>query len=314
MSNISILFFSVILEGFPYILLGALISAAIEVFIPTETIKRYAGKNNLTTIFYFGLLGFILPVCECGIAPVAARLRKKGVQTGPMLAYLLSAPAFQPIVMFSTYSAFNNNLKIASLRCAVSLFIAVTIAFILRNIQPLKIQIEPENQIPDKIQHNTNAISYCSSSPSSADFKTTNDNHNHNHNHNYKHNHSSCCPENHNSNFNHHSHFINSETCRCEEIIIANHSNSQSSKSVVLISIFIKELALITAYLTIGALVASIISYYNPVDIYGSSSKNILGIIIMMCMAVILSVCSEADAFVAYSFSGFGIAAKLAFM
>jgi uncharacterized membrane protein YraQ (UPF0718 family) len=72
----------------------------------------------------------------------------------------------------------------------------------------------------------------------------------------------------------------------------------------------------IMLYLTLGALVASFIRVlYPPEEIARlSAGQPHLAIIVMMGLAIVLCLCSEADAFVAASFSTMRPAAKLAFL
>jgi len=218
------------------------------------------------------LSGFIFPVCECGIVPVVSRLRKKGLSSGPVIAYLLSAPAFQPIVLFSTYSAFNNNFNIAFIRCGVSLAVAIIIACLFQ-----KSEISPYLNYNITLNENVSGIHH--------------DNH---------------------------KHFENCPCCSDKKTHFKDEKSETEKKIVLFINTFIKESAVILSYLTIGAFLATLISYYNPVDLYGSGIEGYFGkiieIFILMIMAVLMSVCSEADAFVAYSFTNFSLPAKMAFM
>ena len=43
-----------------------------------------------------GLLGAILPVCECAIVPVIRRLIQKGLPISCAITYMLSAPSSIP--------------------------------------------------------------------------------------------------------------------------------------------------------------------------------------------------------------------------
>ncbi len=61
MNNVTAIFLSVILQSFPYIIIGALAGALIELYIPAGTISRWAGKNNFRSIKIFSALGFIMP-------------------------------------------------------------------------------------------------------------------------------------------------------------------------------------------------------------------------------------------------------------
>jgi uncharacterized membrane protein YraQ (UPF0718 family) len=68
-------------------------------------------------------------------------------------------------------------------------------------------------------------------------------------------------------------------------------------------------------FLVIGAGVAAILDAAVPVSVMDSIADNpVLAILAMALLAVILCVCSEADAFIAASFTQFSPTAMLAFM
>ena len=80
-------FLSILIEGAPFILLGTLISGIIDVYLPAGTMDRLLPKRTFPAVLVAGLLGGILPVCECAVVPVIRRLVKKGdrvTQTGPL--------------------------------------------------------------------------------------------------------------------------------------------------------------------------------------------------------------------------------------
>ena len=67
--------------------------------------------------------------------------------------------------------------------------------------------------------------------------------------------------------------------------------------------------------LVVGAMVAAAFKAFMPVGVISAMEGSLpLSILGMMALAVALSLCSQADAFVAASFSGFGDAARLAFL
>ncbi len=68
-------------------------------------------------------------------------------------------------------------------------------------------------------------------------------------------------------------------------------------------------------YLILGATAAALFKFYTPYNVLILLEHNIfLSVAAMMALAILLSVCSEADAFVAASFASFPAAAKLAFV
>lgn len=97
---------SLVLEGAPYILLGAIISGMIDSYLPSKAMDRLLPRNQYAAIFVAGLMGGIFPVCECAIVPVIRRLVAKGLPVSCAMTYMLSAPIINPLVALSTYSAF----------------------------------------------------------------------------------------------------------------------------------------------------------------------------------------------------------------
>lgn len=68
-------------------------------------------------------------------------------------------------------------------------------------------------------------------------------------------------------------------------------------------------------FLVLGAAVSALIQTFVSRDLLdGLAGIPILGAVALMSLAVLLSLCSEADAFVAVSFSSFGAGAQLAFL
>ena len=92
----SIIFSSIVLEAFPFMLIGALIGGLIEVFVSRESLINLLPKNRALSIVFAGLLGIIFPVCECAIVPVVRRLLGKGMPLGAAVAFLLGAPLSIP--------------------------------------------------------------------------------------------------------------------------------------------------------------------------------------------------------------------------
>ena len=61
-----------------YLLLGFLIAGFLRAFIPPEKIYEHFSGSDLSSIVKASLFGVPLPLCSCGIIPVAALLRKEG--------------------------------------------------------------------------------------------------------------------------------------------------------------------------------------------------------------------------------------------
>jgi len=101
-------FLSIIFEGAPYILIGTVMSGFIAAFLPSKLLERVLPKNRVLSTLIAGFMGLIFPVCECAVVPVVRRLVQKGLPLSCAITYLISAPIINPIVIFSTMSAFQN--------------------------------------------------------------------------------------------------------------------------------------------------------------------------------------------------------------
>jgi len=76
----------------PYLLLGLFVTGLLSVLIPPETVERQLGGRGMWSSVKASLFGVPLPLCSCGVIPVAASLRKHGASRGATAAFLLSTP------------------------------------------------------------------------------------------------------------------------------------------------------------------------------------------------------------------------------
>ena len=131
-------FLGVLFESIPFLLLGALISGLIEVFVPARLMTRLLPKNPVAAIALSGLLGAVFPMCECGVVPVIRRLMQKGLPVSCAITYLLSAPVVNPIVAISTYAAFKGQspAEMTIWRLALSFVIAAVVGLIVQRLPP----------------------------------------------------------------------------------------------------------------------------------------------------------------------------------
>ncbi|MBS4535253.1 permease [Clostridium sp. D2Q-14] len=127
----NMIFISILMQAFPFMLVGMFVSSIMHVFISNETIVKLFPKKfglGFLTAMFGGLL---FPVCECAIVPVTARLVKKGVSLPVAVTFMLSAPIINPIVITSTLYAFPEHPEITIYRIYFGLVIALAVGLIL---------------------------------------------------------------------------------------------------------------------------------------------------------------------------------------
>ena len=103
------IFLGIFIEALPFVVAGVLVSSAIALFVSDRWIQRLTPQDPLRTALAGSLLGLLFPVCECGTVPTTRRLLHKGAPLPFGVAFLLAAPVVNPIVLASTYIAFNGD-------------------------------------------------------------------------------------------------------------------------------------------------------------------------------------------------------------
>ena len=125
------IFLSILIQAFPFILIGVFISSIIQVFVSQETIVKFFPRNRFLAFGAAVVSGFLFPVCDCAIVPVAGRLVKKGVPLPVAITFMLAAPIVNPIVIASTIYAFPGQPAIAFYRVYLGITIAVAAGLML---------------------------------------------------------------------------------------------------------------------------------------------------------------------------------------
>jgi uncharacterized membrane protein YraQ (UPF0718 family) len=254
--TLGIIFVSIVLEAFPFMLLGTLIGGFIEVFIPRETIIRFLPERRWWAVFIAAAMGVIFPVCECAIIPVVRRLLKKGIPLSAAIAFLLGGPIVNPVVAASTAVAYFADWSIVMRRMILGYIIAVAIG-LLMSLFFSKIKAVRNEVFSD--QNPMNCGTHC-------DHRTA--------------------------------------AALGEKINLA-------------VSHAADDFFDIGRFLVIGAFFAAVLQTLVPRQVFAALTDTpVLSILIMMVMAILLNLCSEADAFVAASFRSTPVPlpAQLAFM
>ncbi|WP_409251923.1 permease [Bacillus sp. SCS-153A] len=246
-ANMTTIFLSILLEAVPFILIGVFASAVIQVFVSENMLQKLVPKRYpYLALLPAAFVGALLPICECAIVPVARRLIKKGIPTHLAIVIMVTAPILNPIVLASTYYAFQNNLTIVAGRMGIALIAALIIGALLYRLYGKKDSLRMEKEEG------------------------------------------------------HHQHHHHHGSNRLMETIV--HASD--------------EFFDMGKFLIIGALIAAAFQTFLDREILHTiGSNDIIGPAVMMSFAYVVSLCSEADAFVASSFGSiFTSGSLLAFL
>ncbi|MFC7370329.1 permease [Fictibacillus iocasae] len=135
--HVNTVFLSILIEAFPFILLGVFVSALIQTFVTEEMVQRLIPRNPLTGVVAAAFSGLIFPICECAIIPVVRRLIKKGMPLHIGAVMLAAIPILNPVVFLSTFYAFRTNMDIVYARMglafAAAILLGLSVYLIFRN-------------------------------------------------------------------------------------------------------------------------------------------------------------------------------------
>jgi uncharacterized protein len=234
---------SIVVEALPFVLLGALVSALLEVFVPDRAFAVVSRLPLRLQVPGAALAGFAMPVCECGSVPVARRLMLRGVHPAAGLAFMLASPIINPIVLISTAVAYRGQaaLEMTAGRAGLGLVVALTAATVIarpgvaRMLQP---------RAPEE----------------------------------------------------HHHHAGDGRVRQ-----VADHLGA--------------DLLFMGRFVIVGAALAAAMQTIVPQSVFtGVLTTPLVGSMLLMVFAFVLSLCSEADAFVAVSLIQFPLGPQLAFL
>ncbi|WP_329352156.1 permease [Streptomyces sp. NBC_01261] len=227
-------------QALPFLLLGTALSGAINAFVPARVFTKVLPKRAAFAVPVAGMAGVVLPGCECASVPVANSLIGRGVTPAAAFAFLLSAPAINPVVLTATAIAFPASPVMVLARLLASLATAVVMGW-------LWLWLGREEWLRPVPRHTGHRPG--------------------------------------------HSRFTEFRTGFQHDFLHAG------------------------GFLVIGAMAAATFNVAVPRSVLDTfAGSPWLSVLFLAALAIILAVCSEADAFVASSLTGFSPTARLAFM
>lgn len=131
-----ILLGSLLIVALPFVALGALASALIEVLVPIGTLEKLARLPRPLQLPAAGLAGVAFPICECGSVPVARRLAVRGLTPSAAVTFMLAAPVLNPVVIASTFVAYRGRSALWTMvagRFALGMLVAIAVGWVLGN-------------------------------------------------------------------------------------------------------------------------------------------------------------------------------------
>ncbi len=273
-------FQSVLWEAMPFIVLGALIAGVLEEFLPQEFITKLLPRSAVPAVMVGALIGLIFPMCECGIVVVMRRLLRKGLPLSCCIAYMLAGPIINVVVIMSTWVAFREHgiTKDDPYGIAPQMVgLRVGLGFVVAVVTALVVHLQYTKY--------GNALLTAVATPPGTPAPQP----------------------------------AAARPAAGPAGVVPVAQPARPSLMVRLGNISataLHDFVDITVFLILGAALAALARSYITSDQieYISREQPYLAIPAMMVLAVMMCLCSEADAFVAASFTKMHVSAKIAFL
>lgn len=291
-NNALTLFFSLLVEAIPFLLIGVLFSSALLLFVDERKLIAATPNNPLLAAFVGSLIGFLFPVCECGNVPVARRLIIQGAPASMAIGFLLAAPVVNPVVFWATWTAFRDQPEMVFLRVGFSLLIATIIGWIFSTQADLRPLMQPSVARSMVVPNRRSAAAQASKVSSPLLQSGT---------------------------------FFLGQTeqplalngnLQSAAMVADRGSSSLSDRLRLMLDNVIQELRELGGILVIGSAIAAIVQVAVPREVILSLGQGpVTSIVAMMILATVVSICSTVDSFFALSFASiFTTGSLLAFL
>jgi len=89
-----------------YILFGLAFAGILHELVPETLVTKHLGKESISSVVKSTVFGIPLPVCSCGVIPLATSIKKSGASKGATLSFLISTPITGVDSILATYGMF----------------------------------------------------------------------------------------------------------------------------------------------------------------------------------------------------------------
>ncbi|USD67500.1 permease [Vibrio sp. SCSIO 43136] len=130
-------FWGMLWEMAPFLVIGVIAAGMVHEGLGRfQRLLYFAQKRSVLSLSFFNFLGLVLPICSCGMVPMAVGMRQKGVPYGNVFTFIFSAPATSITAIILAFALMGSEFTLWYLGGAVVCAYLIGILFYL---------IEPKN-------------------------------------------------------------------------------------------------------------------------------------------------------------------------
>jgi hypothetical protein len=104
---------SITVESAPWVVVSLVFGGLIREFLPTSGMQRLVNRHGMAGMGGAVALGALLPICSCGVVPLAISLYRSGVRIGPVMAFTAATPIINPAAVVLAFGLLGPELTAA---------------------------------------------------------------------------------------------------------------------------------------------------------------------------------------------------------
>ncbi|KUO95981.1 permease [Ferroacidibacillus organovorans] len=128
------LFEGIVWDSLPFLVIGVTLSSIVDALSARRAFSSLL-STRIKSHAVAATLGLALPVCDCGVAPVARTMRRRGVPEATAMTYALATPTLNIISIVATVVAFHGSWTMALWRIGAVLLLSLSIGMLLSRLQ-----------------------------------------------------------------------------------------------------------------------------------------------------------------------------------
>lgn len=95
-----------------WLVASLILCGLLHIVLRPEFLQRSLGNTKLSSLVKATISGMLLPICSCGVVPIALSLYHSGAYLGPTLAFLVAAPIINPAAVLLSFALLGPQLTI----------------------------------------------------------------------------------------------------------------------------------------------------------------------------------------------------------
>ena len=96
-----------------WVIISLIVGGLVHEFLPSSRLRLLLNRQDQSAMAGAILFGACLPICSCGVIPLAISLYKSGIRLGPVMAFAAATPIINPAAVILSLSLLGPRITIA---------------------------------------------------------------------------------------------------------------------------------------------------------------------------------------------------------